>query len=344
MKKVFEQVKLGELTLKNRMVRSATWEAMADRGGHIPDELYKLYEELAQGGVGAIITGFTSVSDNAHLFGGTVRLSNDGLIDEHKKLTDICHKYNCPVIVQLALGEYNREENGRLIRNLDIDDMNEKDIKTVIEWFVNAAGRAAEAGYDGVQIHAAHFFLLSRFISPACNHRTDEYGGSTEKRSQIILDILKEIKKKWQHLHVTLKINSNDFTHGGLSAEESLLICKMCEKAGIDSIEVSGNGTSVSGIIAGKNEAYFKKFAIKLAEFVDIPVILVGGHRSLESMEAVLNEGKIEILSLSRPLVREPDLPNRWNDGDITPSKCVSCNMCYQTPGHKCIFNLREGK
>lgn len=137
-----------------------------------------------------------------------------------------------------------------------------------------------------------------------------------------------------------MKINSSDFTFGGLDEKGSMRICLACATY-LDSIEVSGNGTSVAGIRAGVNEAYFKRFALALAEKVDIHVILVGGHRSIDNMNNVLNEGKIEYLSLSRPLIREPDLINRWQNGECSPAKCVSCNMCYRTPSHKCIFRLR---
>ena len=105
-KKIFGPAKLNNIVLKNRLIRSATWEGMADIDGHIPDKLYDTYEELAKGGIGAIITGFTSVDGDDHYFGGMVRLSDDELIPEHKRLTDLCHKENCPVIVQIALGEY----------------------------------------------------------------------------------------------------------------------------------------------------------------------------------------------------------------------------------------------
>ena len=120
------------------------------------------------------------------------------------------------------------------------------------------------------------------------------------------------------------------------------MICKSCAQHGIGSIEVSGNGTSVPGIKAGVNEAYFKDFALILANQVDTPIILVGGHRSIGHMERVLNEGRIVALSLSRPLIREPDLPRRWQEGDTAFAQCVSCNMCYRTPGHRCVLRLRE--
>ena len=204
---------------------------------------------------------------------------------------------------------------------------------------MNAADRAARAGYDGVQIHAAHGFFLSRFISPAYNHTAKHLGIDP---SFLLTEIAAQIRHAHPELHITMKINSSDFLFGGLEEAGSLRICLACSPY-LDSIEVSGNGTSVGGIKPGVNEAYFKRFALALAEKTDIPVILVGGHRSIGSMEQVLNEGGIEYLSLSRPLIREPGLIGRWQSGDSAPAKCVSCNQCYRTPGHKCIFDLRGG-
>lgn len=313
------------MKLKNRLVRSATWEGMADDKGHIPKELLAIYEELAKGGVGMIITGFTSVYDNDHLFGGMVRLSNDELIDEHKKLVEIVHKEDCRILVQLALGEY---------KMLEPDDLTIDDINEIEELFVSAAKRAKVAGYDGIQVHAAHNFYLSKFISPAYNHRTDEYKGGNSK---ILIDIIKMIRKEVGDIHISTKINCDDFIPRGLTPDLSMAICNDLIDKGIDSIEVSGNGTSVAGIKPRVNEAYFKDFAIELANNEKANVLLVGGHRSVENMEKVLNESNIKCLSLSRPLIREPDLPKRWESGDTSPSKCISCNKCYYTLNHQCI-------
>ncbi len=337
-KKIFESADLGDLKLKNRLIRSATWEALGDKKGDIPKKLFEIYRELASGGIGAIITGFTSIADDDYYFGGMVRLSNDELMASHRKLTDVVHENDCPILVQIALGEFNRVSS---IKNLAIDEMTAEDIENVKALFINAAIRAKKAGYDGVQIHAAHGFFLSRFISPAYNHRKDEYGGTAKNRGRIIIEILKEIREQCPNFHICMKINCSDFSYAGLTPEDSMTICKMCAEAGMDSIEVSGAGTSRSQIRAGVNEAYFKDFALTLADEIDIPIILVGGHRSLGNMEKVLNDGKIEFLSLSRPLVREPNLPNRWCNGETEPAKCVSCNMCYNTLGHVCIFNLK---
>lgn len=262
-----------------------------------------------------------------------MRLSRDSLIAQYRKLTDLVHRENCKIIAQLALGAFYRSG-----AQIEPDYMTANEIKTVIQQFVEAAKRAEKAGFDGVQIHAAHFFFLSRFISPRVNHRTDIYGGSTDNRMQILLEILFGIRAACPTLHITIKINSSDFTYGGLEQSESLYICKKLAKNGIDSIEVSGNGTSVAGIKAHVNEAYFLDFAAKLADEVQTPIILVGGLRAKDTMEDVLNTTKIELLSLSRPLLREPDFPNRLRDEENAVSKCISCNRCYSSDCHKCIF------
>lgn len=204
--------------------------------------------------------------------------------------------------------------------------------------------------YDGVQIHAAHFFYLSRFISPLFNHRTDRYGGA-----HILPAIFSNMRSKTSaDFLVTIKINSTDEYPGGMTEEDFITACKLicCRRdacapsdgrrdacaPGIDAIEVSANGTSRQGIRAGVNEGSFLHAAARLADEVDAPVALVGGLRSLEFIDHVLNTTRIEYISLSRPLVREPALIRRWQQGDTRLSLCVSCNSCYRTAGHQCVF------
>lgn len=337
-RKIFEAVHLHNLTIKNRLIRSATWEGLADSNGSINDEAYEIYRELAHGGIGAVIVGFTDVSDDDYYIHGAMRLSRDELIPQHRKLTDIIHAEDCPVISQLATGAYYRKLPNGLTEQSEPDNMTEDEIRQIIGMFIQSAKRAKQAGYDGVQIHAAHFFFLSRFISPRINHRSDIYGGNTLKRSRILTEILSGIKSECPGLHVTVKINSSDFIRGGLTEPESLEICRILADNGIDSIEVSGNGTSMQGIRAHVDEAYFLDFAAKLAENVNIPVILVGGLRSIEVMQRILDTTKIELLSLSRPLLREPDLPEKFRNDKSSESLCVSCNACYGSIGHRCIY------
>lgn len=203
MKTIFDEADLGNLHLKNRVIRSATWEALAHEDGSPSDEQLRIYDELAKGGVGGIITGFTSVDRNDCYFGGMARLSDDSLISGWAKLAEISHAQKVPVIVQLAMGEFVR--NGNV---LEPNDLSSAQVAEVINLFGDAARRAKSAGFDGVQIHAAHNFYLSRFISPAYNHRTDSYGGDVKGRAKILLDILADMKRKAPDFHITLKINA----------------------------------------------------------------------------------------------------------------------------------------
>ena len=218
-----------------------------------------------------IITGFTSVDANDRYFGGMMRLCADSLVPEYKKLVDIIKKHDVNAITQLALGAYyDRGHDGRF-REVEIDLMTREQIEDMVAKFVAAGRRAAAAGFDGVQIHAAHFFFLSRFISPAVNHRTDEYGGSNANRARVLVKIQQGIRNENPGLHITVKINSSDFLPGGLTEGDSIEICRILADNGIDSMEVSGNGTSRTGIRHADDEAYFGLFAMRLAEIVVRP-------------------------------------------------------------------------
>lgn len=338
MKKIFEPFEARNLKAKNRLVRSATWENLATPQGGICANFYGLYEELASGGVGTIITGFTSVDAHDRYFGDMMRLCDDALIPEYEKLTGIIKNHGVAVISQLALGAYfNPVKDGRY-SEVEIDRMTPEQIQEMVNLFIAAARRASAASFNGVQIHAAHFFFLSRFISPAVNHRTDDYGGSNAARAKVLVDILTGIRSDNPGLHISVKINSSDFLPGGLTEADSLEICGILASNGIDSIEVSGNGTSRQGIRNVEDEAYFGIFAMRLAEMVNVPVILVGGLRSRQVMELLLRNSKIELLSLSRPLIRQPNLPQLMENGKTEKADCISCNACYKTDGHTCIF------
>lgn len=331
MKTLFDTTTLRRHTLKNRVWRSATWLALADAEGNVTDELVSAYEELAEGGVAMIVTGLTSIARHDAEIGGGVKFYDDRFIEGHNRLTDAIHKHDALVMMQTAIVDG------------PVDELSTEQVEDIVRQFGDAARRAELAGYDGVQIHAAHFFYLSKFISPLINHRTDRFGGDQRGRTRILYEILKDMRSKTsENFMITMKINSTDEYPGGLTVQDFLISCKLMADAGIDAIEVSGNGTSHTGVKAGQNEGYFRAAAMPLASLIDVPVVLVGGLRSIEKINQYLDETRIEYVSLSRPLVREPDLILRWQQGDTAPSLCVSCNTCYRTPGHQCIFNLRN--
>ena len=210
--------------------------------------------------------------------------------------------------------------------------------------FGNAAKRAVDAGFDGVQIHSAHGYLLSQFLSPYFNRRTDDYGGNLENRIRIHLEVLQAVRSAVGKQHpILIKLNTADFLDGGLSLEDSVGAGELFQQNGMDAIELSG-GTGLSGklnpIRAGireeKDEAYFRNAAMAFKERITIPIMLVGGIRSLGIAEEIVTSGTADYISLSRPLIREPGLVNRWKSGNREGATCISCN--------KCLLEARAGK
>lgn len=340
MKTIFDKTTIKGKILKNRIFRSATWMGLADNNGNLTNELIHVYKKLAKGGVGTIITGITSISPVDMYLKGQVRLISDDQIPQHKKFTDIIHNYDTKILVQAAITSSCRDDG--FIHEVMIDELSTTEVEEYVLLFKEAAIRIEKAGYDGIQIHAAHGFFLSSFISPLYNHREDEYGGNNIKRAKILVDIIKEIKNVVaDDFLITIKINSTDVDLGGLTEDDFILVSKKIADAGIDLIEVSANYTSrpVNDI---SDEAYFKESAIRLSKEVNIPIILVGGNRHVDRMNQLLNETKIDYLSMSRPLIREPDLINKWINSKTKDSLCISCNNCYRTPHHECIFNMEK--
>jgi 2,4-dienoyl-CoA reductase-like NADH-dependent reductase (Old Yellow Enzyme family) len=233
-------------------------------------------------------------------------------------------------------------------------EMTIEDIHKVIEAFAMAARRAKIAGFDGVQIHGAHGYLLSEFISPKFNHRTDEYGGSIENRARLPLAVLQAIREAvGADYPVLIKLNCKEFVDDGLQPEEFVQVGKMLADAGIDAIEVSG-GLPVSpktrpsqlGINREEKEAYFQEEAKALRKETDVTIILVGGNRSFHIAERLVVEGVADYISMSRPFIREPRLINRWKAGDLTKAACLSDNMCFKPAlkgeGIYCVTEERE--
>ena len=337
MKKIFEQTDLHNLKIKNRLFRSATWDGLVNPDGTLTEEIYDTHRELAVGGVGTIVTGLTDVSPYDWALVGNMRLCSDLLIPDYQRLTDIIKKHDCRVLVQLNINNFVKAE--RRISKVDINDLTHDDIKNIINLFLQAAIRAEKAGFDGVQIHLAYGWLLNRFVNPTHNRRSDEYGGSIENRARIVLEILTGIKESTPKLHISTKFSFYDNENGNTEVNDCVEICNQLSKNGIDSIEVLGSHSPKEN--DPKYEACFLDFALAVKQKVNTPVILTGGNHDILNMERLLNETGIEYFAMSRPLIREPDLPNRWLSGDTAKAKCISCSKCYQTYGKRCVFNKK---
>ena len=258
---------------------------------------------------------------------------------------------NANIIMQIVHGgpKWGPSEVEHIAMKTTSKEMTLEDIKEVIQAFGDAAYRVKEAGFDGVQIHAAHGFLLSMFLNPYYNRRSDDYGGSIGNRARILFESYQSVRDAvGDDFPVLIKVNAEDFMDDGLTSKDSLFVCKALSEMGVDLIEVSGGSFSSwdgmgpirSNVNSKDKEAYFKDYAERIAEEVDVPVALVGGNRSMDCMNEILNNSKIEYFSIARPLIREPDLINRWQKGDTKPALCVSCNSGCNGVKNGCRFNL----
>ncbi len=275
-KNIFDETNLRGLKLRNRIFRSATWLGACDDDGNLSAEIFRTYDELATGGVAAIVTGITTVSPHDALIDGIAQFHGDKFISQHKTLTDTVHAHGAKIFLQAALVDSVFPIDGELYR-VPINLLTDENISEVVELFKAAAIRAKSAGYDGLQIHAAHGFFLSRYI----NHDTKILGD--------ILDAIHDVDKNFC---VTAKING----------EHCIDACRIMAAHGLDAVEISGNYTSRDAK-PFVNEAYFKNFAVAVKSSVpNLLVILVGGHRSVETMNQTLNETGVEFLRRHREI------------------------------------------
>jgi 2,4-dienoyl-CoA reductase-like NADH-dependent reductase (Old Yellow Enzyme family) len=213
------------------------------------------------------------------------------------------------------------------------------EILEISERFALAAVRAGKAGFDGVQVHAAHGYLLSQFFSPFHNKREDGYGGSVERRARIALEVVGRVRDAiGPRRALLIKMNSEDFVEGGFSVENMLEVSALLEKAGVDAIELSGGSPfspkyvsyRYGPIKSEQDEVYYREAARRYKERVRVPLVLVGGIRSYGVAERLVGEGVADYISLCRPLIREPGLINRWKSGDTRKSRCLSDNLCFE--------------
>ena len=349
MSKLFETSEINGMKLANRFVRSATWEGMAADDGACTPKLIDLMVSLAKGDVGLIITSHAYVSPEGQAGPWQLGVYDDKLIPGLEAMATAVHENGGKIVIQLAHAGY--FANPKLTGQTPIapsnaegfakgprQEMNTDEIQGVVKAYGAAAKRAQKAGFDGVQIHSAHGYLLSQFLSPAFNQRKDEYGGGIRNRARALVEVLRETRRAvGKDYPVLVKMNCQDFIENGLQPEDSLQAGKMLVENGIDAIELSGGvliggklSPSRMGIKSEEKEAYFQNEARTFKGEVNVPLILVGGNRSFQVAERIVNEGGADYISLCRPLIREPDLVNRWKSGDLNKAACVSDNMCFE--------------
>lgn len=348
MSKLFEPTTIRNLRLENRFVRSAMWIGLAGDDGACTPKLIQPMVKLAEGGVGLIITGHAYVLKGGQAGPWQMGCYDDCLLPGLGEMTEAVHAAGGAIALQIAHGgllanaELSGEEplgpsalqteNGPVGRAMTLGE-----IGRTVKAFAAAASRAVQSGFDAVQIHSAHGYLLSEFLSPYFNKRTDAYGGPIENRARMLLQVLQAVRETvGDGYPILAKMNSEDLLDGGLSREEMVQVCAMLQGAGIDAIELSG-GTTLS-LRAGeiertfmptqKRAVYWREAAEQYKAQIDVPLMLVGGIRSFETAEELVDGGIADYVSLCRPLVREPDLVRRWREGDRRAADCISDNAC----------------
>jgi len=348
MSKMFETTEINGMRLANRFVRSATFEGMAAEDGACTTELVELITQLAKGGVGLIITSHAYVRQDGQAGPGQLGIYHDKFIKGLCSMTQAVHEHGGSIVFQISHGGYfandkitkkplapssSEDSTKTPCKEMTIDDIHE-----IVDAFVQAAIRAKQAGFDGVQLHSAHGYLWSQFLSPLFNRRKDEYGGSIENRARPLLEVLGKVRAAvGEDFPVLIKMNCRDFMDGGLTLEESIKVGVMLQEGGIDAIETSGGiltskdlGPARTGIKSQDKEAYFRDEAKAFKEALNIPIILVGGNRSFQLAERLVEEGYADYISMSRPLIREPGLIGRWASGDLNKAECLSDNLCFR--------------
>ena len=355
MRTLFAPVKIANIEVPNRFVRSATYDAGADKN-FVSDWQIDLYGSLAKGGIGLIISGTFQVIDWGDMPPMMNLLTDDKFVPGLKKLADAVHRHGSKLAVQLfhsgreawrllqakgmeAMGPSAVRAGEELFFKGSCRGMTSEEILAVVNGFASAARRAREAGCDAVQIHAAHAYLPAQFLSPWSNHREDEWGGALENRLRLHKEIYRAIRAEaGPGYPVLIKLGVCDGFPGGLPFEEGLEAAVQLADLGYDSIEVSQGLRGVKWeqtemrdkVIKREREAYFREWTRQVKKNVNVPVMMVGGLRSVDLMEEVAAVGETDFVCLSRPLVREPDLVASWFQGKTRRPACISCNKCFE--------------
>jgi 2,4-dienoyl-CoA reductase-like NADH-dependent reductase (Old Yellow Enzyme family) len=348
----FDPITLRRLELKNRFVRSATYFALADEDGFVGRPTMDLKRALAEGGVGLIVTGYAYVLKSGQSFPDMNGIQTDDHIPGFQAVTRAVHEAGGRIVMQIAHcgaasqttalsgGDYmavslveNLPNYGRQPR-----EMTEEDIQGIIAAFGQAARRVQEAGFDGVQIHGAHGYLVTQFLSPLSNHRTDRWGGPLENRMRFVVEVVRAMRKAVDDdFPVMIKLGCRDYLAEGkgLSLAEGAETARTLEQEGVDFIEISNGHQDNSfrkerlGITSPDREAYFLADARVIRRATQGPLGMVGGMRSLAVCGEVIRSGVVDCVSICRPLIREPGLIRRWQSGDTRDADCISCGGCF---------------
>lgn len=317
MEDLFGKGRLGGIEVRNHFVRSATFERRATEDGYPTKTIEGIYLALADGGVGTIITSYTFIAGYEQPRQHQLGIYDDALVPAYRDLVQKVHERGSKIVMQIAHGSSLSQgypETARVLGPSAVEnpesgivpqEMSEDDIAAVTGLFTAAARRVKEAGFDGVQLHCGHGYLLSQFTSPLFNKRTDGYGGDAPNRYRFVGEVYQAVRDAvGRDFPVWIKMNSSDEQEGGLTVDDFLVGARGLASAGIDCIEVSGNRWASH---ARDERAYYADAAVRLSEEVDTPIILTGGLRTMDDLKAVCERSRIRYFGFARPLMSDPE-------------------------------------
>lgn len=374
---LFSPAKIGNLEIKNRFIHSATYEGMAAEDGKVQDTIIKRYARIAKGEAGLIIPGYLFIHPHGQALKYQTGIHSDEMIFGLKKVVDAVHEHGGKIVFQLAhsgrqttkelIGRKPKGPSAKWRNPVDFTrplKMKENEIHQTIRDFGNAAGRAAEAGADGVQLHAAHGYLINQFLSPFYNDRKDDWGGSDENRFRFLKKVAAVVRSALpEKMPVLVKLNSNDFTpRQGVVPSLAATYATWLADLNIDLVEVSCGSVDFAPFhecrgdipieeMAGSFPWWKKPFikamlkswagkydlqegynleAAKVIKPVlgKIPLAVVGGIRKRNHMEEIISKKKSDFISMSRPFIREPDIVKKFRQNKVNAVSCISCNRC----------------
>ena len=339
---MFEPITVGGVEIRNRFVRSATWDSSATADGEVTNDSVHIFENLARGGVGLIVTGYAYVSEPGKAAAGQYGISEDRHITGLRRLVKAAHDHGARIAVQIAHAGNNllllKDPQRVALAPSQLEGhaaphraFTAAEIEETIADFAAAAARAKEAGFDAVQLHAAHGYLANQFLSPLTNLRTDEWGGSPEGRRRFHIETLRAMRRAvGRDYPLWAKLGVHE-AEGGLPLDEALDALRAMVAEGLSAVEISaGQGAAAIRTARPEDEErpFFRKESAAAKRAVDIPVIVIGGIRSLTTAEDIVTSGDADMISMARPFIREPNLIARWQSGDTAPATCISSNKC----------------
>ncbi|MEM3525839.1 MAG: FAD-dependent oxidoreductase, partial [Candidatus Jordarchaeaceae archaeon] len=368
---LFSPIQIRNVTLPNRIALASHTTKLGSPEGYVTDKMIHYYSERAKGGTGLITVELTAVEKRGRHRTRALCLYDDSFIPGLKKLCSEIKKYGSKLAIQLAHGgmECTSRSTGGIqpiapsyiklpvyddgiFEIVEAKEATKKDIEEIELNFLKAARRSKEAGFDMIEIHGAHAYLIGQFLSPLFNKRTDEYGGDVKNRSRLAVEIIEMIKNEIKDLPVIFRISGDEFTEGGLTIKDTIKICKFIEDAGADVIHVSA-GVTYAPLYTVQPMNFPEGVLIPLAaaikKEVSIPVMAVGRIHDPFLAENTLREGKADIIAMTRQLIADPEWPRKVREGRLSEiRKCLSCNTCIDRMrmglGVQCAINPAAGR